>query len=274
MKIKYLCTMWGMNQPTLEDSFNMIKGAGFDGVEMSLPSNKEEIKDIDALLKENGLDLVAQVRAEGLTVDTQIGFLEKELDSVLELNTLLTNVHCGKDYWPLAENIEVISIAQRLAGELGIKIMHETHRARATFCTTSTMDIIDALPKIRFTADFSHWCCVHNSLLQDQQDSVSRVIERTDYIHARVGSAISPQVTDPRASQWKEAVETHVRWWEKIAEHHKNKDSEFLPICSEFGPPEYMATLPSTGKPIADQWEINCYMKEMLKERLGHLAED
>jgi hypothetical protein len=274
MKIKYLCTMWGMNQPTLEDSFNMIKGAGFDGVEMSLPSNKEEIKDIDALLKENGLDLVAQVRAEGLTVDTQIGFLEKELDSVLELNTLLTNVHCGKDYWPLAENIEVISIAQRLAGELGIKIMHETHRARATFCTTSTMDIIDALPKIRFTADFSHWCCAHNSLLQDQQDSVSRVIERSDYIHARVGSAISPQVTDPRASQWKEAVEAHVRWWEKIAEHHKNKDSEFLPICSEFGPPEYMATLPSTGKPIADQWEINCYMKEMLKERLGHLAED
>ena len=274
MKIKYLCTMWGMNQPTLEESFNLIKGAGFDGVEMSLPRNREEIKNIDALLKENGLDLVAQVRAEGSTVDTQIDFLEKELDSVLELNTLLTNVHCGKDYWPLAENIKVISIAQRLAGELGIKIMHETHRARATFCTTSTMDIIDALPKIRFAADFSHWCCVHNSLLQDQQDSVSRVIERSDYIHARVGSAISPQVTDPRASQWKEAVETHVRWWEKIAEHHKNKDSEFLPICSEFGPPEYMATLPSTGKPIADQWEINCYMKEMLKERLGHLAED
>lgn len=274
MKIKYLCTMWGMNQPTLEESFNLIKGAGFDGVEMSLPRNREEIKNIDALLKENGLDLVAQVRAEGLTVDTQIDFLEKELDSVLELNTLLTNVHCGKDYWPLAENIKVISIAQRLAGELGIKIMHETHRARATFCTTSTMDIIDALPKIRFTADFSHWCCVHNSLLQDQQDSVSRVIERSDYIHARVGSAISPQVTDPRASQWKEAVEAHVRWWEKIAEHHKNKDSGFLPICSEFGPPEYMATLPSTGKPIADQWEINCYMKEMLKERLGHLAED
>ena len=274
MKIKYLCTMWGMNQPTLEESFNLIKGAGFDGVEMSLPRNREEIKNIDALLKENGLDLVAQVRAEGSTVDTQIDFLEKELDSVLELNTLLTNVHCGKDYWPLAENIKVISIAQRLAGELGIKILHETHRARATFCTTSTMDIIDALPEIRFTADFSHWCCVHNSLLQDQQDSVSRVIERTDYIHARVGSAISPQVTDPRASQWKEAVETHVRWWEKIAEHHKNKDSEFLPICSEFGPPEYMATLPSTGKPIADQWEINCYMKEMLKERLGHLAED
>ena len=274
MKIKYLCTMWGMNLPTLEEGFTLIKDAGFDGVEMPVPGNRAERDRLGSLLNEIGLDLVAQVRAEGSTVDEQLDFLGKELNSASELNTLLTNVHCGKDYWPLAENIRVISIAQKLASELGIKILHETHRARATFCTTSTMEIIDTLPEIRFTADFSHWCCVHNSLLQNQQDSVDRVIERSDYIHARVGSATSPQITDPRATEWKEAVEVYVRWWEKIAEHHKNNDSEFLPVCSEFGPPEYMVTLPSTGKPIADQWEINCYMKEMLKERLGHLTED
>lgn len=274
MRIKYLCTMWGMDQPTLEGNLNQIKDAGFDGVEMQVPCDSAERSRLGSLLNEIGLDLVAQVRAEGSMVGEQTDFLEKELNRVLGLNTLLTNVHCGKDYWPLTENIRVISFAQKFASELGIKILHETHRARATFCTTSTMDIIDALPEIRFTADFSHWCCVHNSLLHDQQDSVDRVIERSDYIHARVGSATSPQITDPRADEWKEAVEAHVGWWEKIAEHHKNNNSEFLPICSEFGPPEYMVTLPSTGKPIANQWDINCYMKEMLKERLGHLAED
>ena len=274
MKIKYLCTMWGMDQPTLEDNLNLIKDAGFDGVEMQVPYNSTERNRLETLLNEIGLDLVVQVRADGATVDEQIDSLEKELNRALDMNTLLTNVHCGKDYWPLAENIRVISMTQKFAGEPGIKILHETHRARAAFCTTSTMDIIDALPEIRFTADFSHWCCVHNSLLQDQQDSVNRVIERSDYIHARVGSATSPQITDPRATDWKEAVEVHVRWWEKIAEHHKNNNSEFLPICSEFGPPEYMVTLPSTGKPIADRWDINCYMKDMLKERLGHLTEN
>jgi hypothetical protein len=273
MKIKYLCTMWGMDQPTLEGNLKLIKDAGFDGVEMQNPCNSAEQNRLGALLDEIGLDLVVQVRAEGSTVDEQIDSLEKELNRALELNTLLTNVHCGKDYWSLAENIRVISITQKFASEPGITILHETHRARATFCTTSTMDIIDALPEIRFTADFAHWCCVHNSLLQDQQDSVNRVIERSDYIHARVGSATSPQITDPRAADWKEAVEVHVRWWERIAEHHKNNNSEFLPICSEFGPPEYMVTLPSTGKPIADQWAINCYMKDMLKERLSHLTE-
>ncbi|KHE92907.1 MAG: sugar phosphate isomerase/epimerase [Candidatus Scalindua rubra] len=263
-----------MDQAILEANLNMIKDAGFDGVEMQVPCDSAERDRLGALLNEIGLDLVAQVRAEGATVDEQIVFLEKKLSSALGLNTLLTNVHCGKDYWPLAENTRVISIAQRLAGELGIKILHETHRARATFCTTSATDIIDALPEIRFTADFSHWCCVHNTLLQDQQDSVNRVIERSDYIHARVGSATSPQITDPRADEWREAVEAHVRWWVKIAEHHKNNNTEFLPVCSEFGPPDYMVILPSTGKPIADQWDINCYMKEMLKERLRHLTED
>ncbi len=273
MKIKYLCTMWGMDQPTLEDSLNLIKDAGFDGVEMQVPNNRAERNRLDTLLNEIGLDLVVQIRAEGLTVDEQINSLETELNSAMDLKSLLANVHCGKDYWPLAENIRVISSAQKIAGKLGIKISHETHRARATFCTTSTIDIIGALPEIRFTADFSHWCCVHNSLLQDQQDSVNRVIERSDYIHARVGSAVSPQITDPRSTGWKEAVEAHIMWWERIAEHRKRNNFEVLPICSEFGPPNYMTILPFTEKPIADQWEINCYMKDMLKERLGHLAD-
>ena len=29
-----------------------------------------------------------------------------------------------------------------------------------------------------------------------------------------------------------------------------------------------MTTLPGTKKPIADQWAINCWMKDFLKERL------
>ncbi len=273
MKIKYLCTMWGMDQPTLEDNLNLIKDAGFDGVEMQVPDSGAERNKLSPLLNELGLDLVVQIRAEGATVVEQIDSLEKELKNTLALETLLTNVHCGKDYWPLAENIRVISSAQKIASGLGIKVLHETHRARATFCTTSTRDIISALPEIRFTADFSHWCCVHSSLLQDQQDTVELVIERSDYIHARVGSATSPQITDPRADNWEEAVEVHVMWWESIAEHHRDNNSKLLPICSEFGPPEYMVTLPSTGKPIADRWDINCYMKDMLKERLGHLVD-
>ncbi len=61
--------MWGMCQPTLEDSLNLIKDAGFDGVEMQVLDNRAERNRLDTLLNEIGLDLVVQIRAEGLTVD-------------------------------------------------------------------------------------------------------------------------------------------------------------------------------------------------------------
>ena len=34
-----------------------------------------------------------------------------------------------------------------------------------------------------------------------------------------------------------------------------------------FGPPPYLPTVPFTNKPVADQFEINCYIKEILNER-------
>lgn len=269
MKIKYLCTIWGMHKPTIEENLSLIRNAGFEGVEMKVPVDKTERNILKSLLKEMELDLVSQVRAEGATVKDQIESFQIELNRVVEFNPLLVNVHSGKDFWALKNNLEVITNIEKISNNYGIKIVHETHRARATFCTTATMELIKTLPTIRFTADFSHWCCVHNSLLQDQCDSVNNLIKRSDYIHARVGSAVTPQVTDPRAPEWKNCVEVHIKWWKDIVDFHKNSNSEVLPICSEFGPPEYMATIPFIQKPVANLWEINCYMKDMLKDRFG-----
>ncbi|MGR3316929.1 MAG: sugar phosphate isomerase/epimerase family protein [Candidatus Anammoxibacter sp.] len=269
MEIKYFCTMWGMEQAKIDDALNLIMHAGFDGIEMALPDSSTCMERLKSSLHETGLDLITQVRTEGSNPEEQIASLEKEVLKAKPLNPLLINIHSGKDFWTIDDNMKVIHHAEKLAKELGIKILHETHRARATFCTTSTMAIIDAIPEIRFTADFSHWCCVHNTLLQDQTNFIDRVIERSDYIHSRVGSATTPQITDPRAPEWAKTVEIHVNWWKKIVNHHKNKSSAFLPICSEFGPPEYMVTIPYTGQPIANAWEINCHMKDMLKKRLG-----
>src|SRR3990170_2817657 len=148
MKIKYLCTLWGMNQPTLEDNLKVIKDAGFEGVEMKVPDDCAGRKRLGVLLNENGLDLVAQVRAEGATADAQIESLKKGISEAAELNPLLVNTHCGKDFWPFKENRRVIVSAQRFAGERGITVLHETHRGRAAFCTTATMDIMEAMPEI------------------------------------------------------------------------------------------------------------------------------
>src|SRR3989304_5179872 len=121
MKIKYLCTLWGMNKPTLEDNLKAIKDAGFEGVEMQVPDDCAGRKRLGVLLNENGLDLVAQVRAEGTTADAQIESLKKGLGEAAELNPLFVNAHCGKDFWPFKENRRVIVRAQSFAAERGIK---------------------------------------------------------------------------------------------------------------------------------------------------------
>jgi sugar phosphate isomerase/epimerase len=130
------------------------------------------------------------------------------------------------------------------------------------------MALLDAMPAIKFTADLSHWCCVHESLLDDQAASVERAIKRTYHLHARVGFAEGPQVNDPRAPEWREAVEAHVGWWRKVVACRQEEGCRVLTVCPEFGPPDYMPTQPFTRQPVANLWEVNCYMKDLLKERL------
>jgi hypothetical protein len=119
---------------------------------------------------------------------------------------------------------------------------------------------------LRLTLDISHWCNVHESYLGDQDETVTLALNRTDHIHARIGHPEGPQVSDPRAPEWKQAVETHFAWWDKIVER-KKKEGKLMTILTEFGPPDYMPTLPYTRQAVANQWDINVYMMEILRKR-------
>ena len=146
---------------------------------------------------------------------------------------------------------------------------HETHRGRALFSTLSAGALLAACPGLKLTADFSHWCCVHESLLEDQPDALARAIDRSFHIHARVGHSQGPQVPDPRVPAWEPAALAHLAWWRAIAQRRRATGTKMLTICSEFGPPPYMTIHPATGLPLADLWSVNCHMRDWLtKESL------
>ena len=117
------------------------------------------------------------------------------------------------------------------------------------------------------TLDISHWCNVHESLLHDQDETVQLALERTDHIHARIGHPEGPQVNDPRAPEWESAVKRHLDWWDAIVAMKIKKGVNQLTILTEFGPPDYLPTLPYTRQPLADQWDINVYMMQLLRKR-------
>lgn len=257
-----------MEELPLEVKLKKIKQAGFDGVEIGMPAGNKELKLLKALLKDLDLSLVAQILTTGSSPKEHINSYEEQFKRSSGLNPVIVNSHTGKDFYSIEENVSILKTAAKLEGRYGIKAVHEIHRGRATFSINSTMALLKNFPELKLTADFSHWCCVHESLLEDQQESMDKTVKISHHIHARVGHAEGPQVGDPRAPEWKHNVDVHFGWWQSIVDHHITTGSKLLTICPEFGPPAYMPVLPYTRQPVADQWELNTYMLEALQQRL------
>jgi sugar phosphate isomerase/epimerase len=270
MKILYFRSVWGLDDlPTLEDRFAKIKQGGFDGVELDIPLDLESCHRARQALDQLGLEVVAQQwRARGATPAEHMAAFEPQYERALALRPLYLNSHTGSDHFTVEQNLALFDHAAALAAKAGLTVCHETHRSRALFSVPATMRFLAERPQLRLVADFSHWCCVHESLLEDQSEQVERAIRSSYAIHARVGHAEGPQVPDPRDPAWASHLATHLAWWQKIAEHRRAEGCEYLPVCPEFGPPPYMTLLPHTHQPIANLWEVNCFMRDWLKERL------
>jgi hypothetical protein len=182
------------------------------------------------------------------------------------MKPIYINCHSGRDHFTFDQNKLFIDHTTQLSKQSGIPIYHETHRGRSLFAAPNTRNFIEKLSDLRVTLDISHWCAVHESLLWDQPETVDITLSRVEHIHARVGHPEGPQVNDPRAPEWEETVKQHLVWWDKVVER-KKKNGERLTILTEFGPADYMWTLPYTRQPLADQWAINVHMMKLLRKR-------
>jgi hypothetical protein len=134
------------------------------------------------------------------------------------------------------------------------------------FAAPVARQFIEKLPDLRITLDISHWCNVHETYLDDQAETLAMTFDRVGHIHARIGHPEGPQVNDPRAPEWKHAVEKHFEWWDKIV-NKKKQEGKLMTFLTEFGPIDYMPSLPYTRQPLADQWEINVHMLNTVRAR-------
>jgi sugar phosphate isomerase/epimerase len=271
MKIAYFRSVWGLDDfPTIEEKLQKIKSGGFDGVELEVPLDAEICKRARKAADGLGLLIVAQQwRTTGKTAAEHKSSFVPQYERALLLKPLYLNSHTGCDHFSLGENLEIFDHASSLAKRHGVEVYHETHRGRALFSAPATMQFLAARPGLKLVADISHWCCVHESLLADQAERVERALQSAHAIHARIGFAEGPQIPDPRDPIWQPAMEVFLGWWQRVAELRRTEGCAMLPVCPEFGPAPYMTILPYTHKPIADLWEINCFMRDWLKERLA-----
>ena len=253
---------WGMTGDW-ESQFKQISEAGYTGVECGMPTAEEEPL-FKELLEKYKLDLILQVYSGG----NHSTSLEQQVHKAVSFDPLLINAHSAKDSTPYEEQLIYFDRAIMLEKQIGIPIAHETHRGRATFTPWSTARLLRDLPDMHISADFSHWCCVCESMLDDQTENIKLAIQHTIHIHARVGYEQGPQVPDFRAPEYEYALLKHEQWWAEIIQKHRAAGNSFLTFTPEFGPPGYMHTIPYTNEPIADLWEVCLAMGHRFRERL------
>ncbi|MCK9414146.1 MAG: sugar phosphate isomerase/epimerase [Prolixibacteraceae bacterium] len=266
MKIKFFCPIWGSENMDIKSFFAKVKDSGYDGVEMGLPIETERKEEVLALIKQFELQLIAQ-HWETLTADYEAHKKEyrHRLENLATGNPLFINTQTGKDFFTYEQNAGLIQIADEVSSEYGVKIIHETHRGKFSFAAHITSQFLKKIPGLRLGLDISHWCNVAESWLDDQSEALSMALLRADHIHARVGFPEGPQIPDPRAPEWKEALDKHLGWWNQVIDQRRKDGWTEFTITPEFGPYPYMTILPFNKQPIADQWDVNLFMMQFLK---------
>ncbi len=267
-ELKIMATKWG-DGSSMDDFCAKVKKAGYDGIEEWWPDDKKQQDEMFAAVKKHNLDIGFVCGAWQSNAAEHLAMYKKLIDAAAKQNIqrpLYINNHSGRDYFSFEESKKFMEHTNALSKETGIPIYHETHRGRILFAAHITKEFIQKIPELRLTLDISHWCNVHESMLDNQKETVDLALERTDHIHARIGYEEGPQVNDPRAPEWEYAVKKHFEWWDKVVER-KKKNGERMTFLTEFGPPMYMQTLPYTLQTVSDQWAINVHMMHLLRKR-------
>lgn len=260
-----LATNWGY-EGSWDQFCSKIKSLGYDGAEAWYPGDEKKRKEFLTAFETHNLKFGFLIGGSDRDPSKHLQQFKASLDAATAIKPLYINCHSGRDYFSFDQNKAFIDLTTDATNRTGVPIYHETHRSRILYSAPVAREFMEKLQSLRLTLDISHWCNVHESFLDDQQETVALALSRTGHIHARIGHPEGPQVSDPRAPEWQKAVQAHFAWWDKVVEQ-KKKEGKRLTILTEFGPADYMPTIPYTRQPVANQWEINKHMLDTLRSR-------
>ena len=246
--------LWGVTDPW-ETVFPKIKEKGYNGIECPLPEDSARER-FRALLQQYSFRYIAQIFTEGKTLAEHLTSYRRQLEGALAFEPVLVNCHGGRDSFSEMEAEAFIGEALEFERSLGVRVAHETHRGRILYNPWVTDRLLAKFGDLKLCCDYSHWVCVCERLLDDVPEILQRCARHAIHIHARVGYEEGPQVPDPRAPEYRRHLEAHEGWWRMVWEAQKQRGVKESTLTPEFGPPDYMHTLPYTSAPVADLWQI------------------
>jgi len=274
MKIKYICPHWGSENDSAEAFVEKVLAEKFEGIEINLPAytstfTKQFIPIMEDLLSSNKdfVFVLQQLTSpDNEMVDSYIKKMENSLSDLAAFQPSFINSHTGKDYYSFDDNCRVIEACLNFSIKKNVRVLHETHRGRFSFHAASLLPYLKKFPEMELAGDFSHFCTVSESLLQDQEAIVQQIIPHVSHIHARIGHEQGPQVNDPAAPEWQNHFNWFASWWQEIIIKKEAQGWNSFTITPEHGPFPYMPQAPYTKLPLSIQRDNNVYIKNILEK--------
>ena len=276
MKLIVFRHNWGLPESSWEAKLIKIKQAGYVGIETGV-LNRIDYEQFRELLVKYNLLFLPQISTKGSTMGEHLASLREQLEVISQFQPLRVNCQSGSDAWTLEDATQFYREALLIEADIGLRVCHETHRGRCFYNPWATVRILEAFPNLNLCADFSHWVCVCERLLNTEEHLLRFCTARVIHIHARVGYENGPQVPDPRAPEWRAHLEIHERWWSWICEAQFQAGASELTLTPEFGPPSYLHTMPYSQMPVVDleqvcNWQAKrqiCNFQEWIKPGAG-----
>ncbi len=267
MQLHTFKTLWG-HTGSIEEAALQVQAAGFAGFEAPAKhADADHLETLEGVLSDYDLQWVQEICTAGsyvprrrASVSEHLADLEEQILLGKSLQPRFINVMGGCDAWPIATSVDFFKAAMDIADKHDVLCSFETHRGRSFYCPWNTVAVLEQLPDIKITCDFSHWVVVSERLMDSEWDAIELAAQHAHHVHSRVGYDQGPQVPHPAAPEYAEALASHQRCWEAIWSAQIARGYNETTMTPEFGPDGYLHHLPFTNAPIADLWDLNRWM--------------
>ena len=179
-------TLWGFNGD-LRSAIVRARQLGFDGLEVNLNHHALDgwsAQGVREHLDRANLELIIELVSGGDYVpdllcswEQHLADLDGQLDRAGAMRPRRISVITGSDSW--ADDIQdrfLEALLDRIEA-CDYPVSLETHRSRSLFNPWRCAALIAKHPRLRLTADISHWCAVSERLMLPELEPVSAIAD-------------------------------------------------------------------------------------------------
>jgi sugar phosphate isomerase/epimerase len=215
-KLLVLQSMWAMErrhtdglERSLEENVEMIVGAGYDGLSMS-------VTDPALFRRAAGLLGPACNAVEAHCFPKTVDDLKPVLELCASVGVQHLDIQADVRPRRIADCIPLLEGWRRLAEEVNFPVYFETHRDRMTTDLYFTLDLLDCIPDLELIGDLSHFLVGREfsvPISEENQAFMHRIIDHCWAFHGRVASReqVQIEISFPHHRPW---LDIFLGWWE------------------------------------------------------------